>query len=79
MKATDNLGDLRVNGMILKWTGSEGVDWSHMAQGRAQWRAVMNTVMNLRVHRHFVPRAYRSSFLSVLTIDKPRFAVDRRL
>jgi hypothetical protein len=25
------------------------VDWMHVAQDRDQWRAVVNTVMNLRV------------------------------
>jgi hypothetical protein len=30
-------------------TGWEGVDWMHVAQGRDQWRAVVNTVMNFRV------------------------------
>jgi hypothetical protein len=28
--------------------GWEGVDWMHMAQDRDQWRAVVNTVLNLR-------------------------------
>jgi len=27
----------------------EGVDWIHLAQDRDRWRAVTNTVMNLRV------------------------------
>jgi hypothetical protein len=27
----------------------EDVDWMHLAQDRDHWRAVMNTVMNLRV------------------------------
>jgi hypothetical protein len=27
----------------------EGVDWMHLAQDRDQWRALVNTVMNLRV------------------------------
>jgi hypothetical protein len=27
----------------------EGVDWIHLAQDRDQWRALMNTAMNLRV------------------------------
>jgi hypothetical protein len=26
-----------------------GVDWIHLAQDRDQWRAVVNTVMNVRV------------------------------
>jgi hypothetical protein len=32
----------------LKKTGCEGVDWIHMAQDRDQWRALVNTEMNLR-------------------------------
>jgi len=35
--------------MDLKKTGREGVDWIHLAQDRDQWRAVVNTVMNLWV------------------------------
>jgi hypothetical protein len=27
----------------------EGTDWIHLAQNRDQWRAVVNTVMNLQV------------------------------
>jgi hypothetical protein len=30
-------------------SGWEVVDWIHLAQDRDQWRAVMNTVMKLRV------------------------------
>jgi hypothetical protein len=30
----------------IRW---EGVDWMHLAQGRDQWRAVVNMVMDLRV------------------------------
>jgi hypothetical protein len=29
--------------------GWEGVDWIHLALDRDRWRAVMNTVINLRV------------------------------
>jgi hypothetical protein len=35
--------------MNLKETGWEGVDWMHVAQDRDQWRAIANTIMNLRV------------------------------
>jgi len=35
--------------MDLKAIGWEGVDWIHLAQDRDQWRAVVNTLMNLRV------------------------------
>jgi hypothetical protein len=33
----------------LREIGSEVVDWIHLAQDRDQLRAVVNTVMNLRV------------------------------
>jgi hypothetical protein len=42
-RSKDNVGlDLRK----IRW---EGVDWIHLAQDRDRWRAVVNTVMNLRV------------------------------
>jgi hypothetical protein len=31
------------------WWG--GVGWIHLAQGRNQWWALVNTVMNLRAHK----------------------------
>jgi hypothetical protein len=31
-------------------TGIEGVDWTSQGQKRAQWRAVVNTVRNFRIH-----------------------------
>jgi hypothetical protein len=34
---------------ILEEIGWEGVHWTHRTQNRGQWRALMNTVMNLRV------------------------------
>jgi hypothetical protein len=37
---------------ILKWIleiGWDGVDWMDLAQDRDQWRALVNTVLNLRV------------------------------
>jgi hypothetical protein len=38
----DNIMDLREKG----W---ESVHWIHLARERDQWRAVVNTVMNLQV------------------------------
>jgi hypothetical protein len=35
--------------MNLRETGSGGMDWIDLAQDRGQWRALVNTVMNLRV------------------------------
>jgi hypothetical protein len=35
--------------MGLKEIGWEDVDWMHVAEDRDRWRAVVNTVMNLRV------------------------------
>jgi hypothetical protein len=35
--------------MDLREIGWEDVNWIHLAQDRDQWRAVVNTVMNLRV------------------------------
>jgi hypothetical protein len=33
----------------FKETGWDGVDWMELAQDRDQWRALVNTVMNLWV------------------------------
>jgi hypothetical protein len=35
--------------MDLREIGINGVNWIHLAQDRVQWRACVNTVMNLRV------------------------------
>jgi hypothetical protein len=35
--------------MDLRAIGWVGVDWIDLAQDRDQWRALVNTVMNLRV------------------------------
>jgi hypothetical protein len=33
----------------LRELGRDGMDWIDSAQDRGQWRALVNTVMNLRV------------------------------
>jgi hypothetical protein len=35
--------------MDLRGIGWDGVDWIDMAQDRDQWRAHVNTVLNLRI------------------------------
>jgi hypothetical protein len=35
--------------MYLREIGWGGVDWINMAQDKEQWRALVNTVLNLRV------------------------------
>jgi hypothetical protein len=35
--------------MGLREIGWNGMNWTDMAQGRNQWRALVNTVKNLRV------------------------------
>jgi hypothetical protein len=35
--------------MDLREIGWDGVDWIDMAQDRGQWRALVNTILNLRV------------------------------
>jgi hypothetical protein len=38
--------------MDLRVIGSDGADWFDMAQDRDQWRALVNTVLNLRVPKN---------------------------
>jgi hypothetical protein len=35
--------------MDLREIGWDGMDWIDVAQDRVEWRALVNTVMNLRV------------------------------
>jgi hypothetical protein len=35
--------------MDLREIGWDGMDWIDLAQDRGQWRALVNTVMNIRV------------------------------
>jgi hypothetical protein len=35
--------------MVLKEIGWDDMDWIDVAQDREQWRALLNTVVNLRV------------------------------
>jgi hypothetical protein len=35
--------------MVLREIGWGEMDWIHLAQDRDQWRALLNTVMNLRI------------------------------
>jgi hypothetical protein len=52
-KERDHSEDLGVDGKImrlyLRKIGWNSVDWIHLAQDTVQWRAVVNTLMNLRV------------------------------
>jgi hypothetical protein len=38
--------------MDLRETGWDGMDWIDLAQDRDQWRALVNTIMNLRVSKN---------------------------
>jgi len=35
--------------MDFRGTGSEGVDWMHLAEDKDRWRAGVNMVMNFQV------------------------------
>jgi hypothetical protein len=38
--------NIKIDLTEIRW---DGVDWVDLAQDRDQWRALVNTVMNLRV------------------------------
>jgi hypothetical protein len=48
-KETTRKTNTQVGGQYLREIRWDGVDWIDLAQDRDQWRALVNTVMNLRV------------------------------
>jgi hypothetical protein len=40
---------VKYNIMVLREIGWDGMDWIDLAQNRDQWRAFVNTVMNLQL------------------------------
>jgi hypothetical protein len=42
--------------MDFRDIGWGGMDWIYLAQDRDRWRALVNTVMNLRVHSRVAER-----------------------
>jgi hypothetical protein len=50
LKVRDHAEEVDMHGkIILEWILRGFVDWMHFAQGRDQWREIVNTVMNLRI------------------------------
>jgi hypothetical protein len=50
LRGRDHLQDLRVDSkMNVHAVGWGDIDWVDLAQDEDRWRAVVNTVMNLRV------------------------------
>jgi hypothetical protein len=37
--------------MVVQERGCEGVDWTHLARDRDQWRILVNMAMNIHVHK----------------------------
>jgi hypothetical protein len=62
--------------MDLREIDGDYVDWGHVAQGRDQWRALVDTVMNLRVPwkaGNFLTRLATISFLSKILLRLATF------
>jgi hypothetical protein len=50
LKGRDRLEDLGIDGDNIRMDLRDiSVNWMHLDQDRDQWRALVNTVMNLRV------------------------------
>jgi hypothetical protein len=52
LKGRDNMKDLSIDGRIrmnLREVCWEVVDWTHLVQGKEQWQALVNMVMNVWV------------------------------
>jgi hypothetical protein len=51
LKGRDHSADLGVDGRMidLREIGFVGLDWVHLALVRDRWRALVNTVRNIRV------------------------------
>jgi hypothetical protein len=43
------LAEIFIFSLMVREIGCNGVDWIDLAQDRDQWRALVNTVMKLRV------------------------------
>ncbi|PNF22799.1 hypothetical protein B7P43_G02532 [Cryptotermes secundus] len=49
MRWAEHVARMGRRGMNVGEIGWDGMDWLDLAQDREQWRALVNTVMNLRV------------------------------
>jgi len=49
LKGRDHSEDLGVDGRIISESIFGDTGWNHPTQDRDQWRALVNTVINLRV------------------------------